>query len=431
LYMLSNKMKEDLTEKIKSFTNNNNLPINKARNTDAETDAETDTDTDTETDTETDKDTDTDTDTETETETKKPNSSYTHYVDTLNKAIPNKKYKDIRVCLYKIITDEMYPFIMFLLYKYENNILNFIKIDHDDTNHQDIITHILSKFKDIFSELPDVSLEYKGFIESNKNEDYEDLVVILKYNTSSVKRQIQQVTYDSKWWWLLSSEIINYKKVLNFDISSFSTKFLLENNKLMFLYDDEGNIYETPDVGYYGNHYKKIASVASLGLSRQGIYSSFGPYYYFSTYTHAMRNAIWNPSYKPMKVLDEYITVDERGRYTKGGIVRFALFSGRTKVLMGRSFDKPDASHISIELALKNEFVAAMIKLRDSDGRWTEEYNSIRIGSHTIKLKDKPIIYTDPLIALKEYEQHVTLEYYYVDTAQDISEEYIDKANIL
>ena len=198
----------------------------------------------------------------------------------------------------------------------------------------------------------------------------------------------------------------------------------------MFLYDDEGNIYETPEVGYYGNYYKKIASVASLGLSRQSIYSSFGPYYYFSTYNHAMRNAIWNPSYKPLKILDEYITVDEKGRYSKGGIVKFALFTGKTKMLMGRQFDKPDESHISKELELKNEFVKQMMKLRDSAGEWTKEYNSIRIGTHKIKLKDKPIITTDPMIALKEYEQQVPLEYYYVDTEQaniKISEVNIDK----
>jgi hypothetical protein len=419
-------MKEDLTEKIKSFKSDNKLPIIKGKDTDTDTDTDTDMDTDTDTNTNTGMDTDTDTgmDTGMDSNNNNTNNNYIHYVDTLNKDIPNKKYKNIRVCVYKVITDEMYPFIMFLLYKYENNILNFIKIEDFHNTNQDIITDILSKFRNIFSELPDVSIEYKGYIENNEDNEEKDLMVILKYNTS-IKQQLQQVTYDSKWWWLLSSEIVNYKKVLNFDIDSFSTKFLLENNKLMFLYDDEGNIYETPEVGYYGNYYKKIASVASLGLSRQSIYSSFGPYYYFSTYTHAMRNAIWNPSYKPMKVLDEYITIGERGRYTKGGIVKFALFVGKTKMLMGRSFDKPDESHISQELALKNDFIKQMAKLRDTDGRWTEEYNSIRIGSHSIKLKDNPIIYTDPMIALKEYEQQVPLEYYYVDTEQ-VNEENID-----
>ena len=401
--MLSNKMKEQLTEKIKSFTN---LPV-----IDTNTDTDTDTDTDTNTDTNTDTDTDTNTDTDVEDKEPIPSNNYTHYVDTLNKDIPIKKYNNIKVCVYKIITDEMYPFIMFLLYKNENSILDFMKVE-ELPNNQDIVTHVLSKFRNIFSEWHDVSFEYKGYIE-----DTADLTLILKYKTSN-KPTLQQVTYDSKMWWLLPTEIVNYKKVLNFDISTLCTKFLLENNKVMFLHDDSGAIYETPAVGYYGNYYKKIASVASLGLSRQGIYSSFGPYYYFSNYNHAMRNAIWNPSFKPMKVLDEYITVDDKGRYSKGGIVKFALFTGKTKMLMGRSFDKADESRISKELALKNEFVDQMMKLRDSAGEWTKEYNSIRIGSHKITMKDKPMITTDPMIALKEYEQQVPLEYYYVQTEQ-------------
>ena len=78
-----------------------------------------------------------------------------------------------------------------------------------------------------------------------------------------------------------------------------------------------------------------------------------------------------------------------------------------------------------------------MIKLRDSGGEWTKQYNSIRIGTHQIKLKDKPIIVTDPMIALKEYEQQIPLEYYYVDTEQadteqtDAEQADIDKYMIL
>ena len=67
-----------------------------------------------------------------------------------------------------------------------------------------------------------------------------------------------------------------------------------------------------------------------------------------------------------------------------------------------------------------------MLKLRDSDATWTKEFNSIRIGSHDIKLKDKPVLHTSPLIALKEYEQQVPLEYYYVDTSQNVD---VDNAN--
>ena len=412
--MLSNKMKEQLTEKFKSF----NTPEISSDNVYLDTDTDTDTENESSAD-----------ETDTEEKVKEEPSfknNYTHHIDSLNKVIPTKKYKTIRACVYKIITDEMYPFIMFLLYKYENNSLNFTIIDDFHTNNQDMVTHILSKFSQIFSEWDDVSFEYKGFVENNGD----DVMVFLKYHSAN-KKTLRYVTYDTKWMWLLSAEIVNYKKVLTFDVNPFCTTFLLEHNKVMFLYNDTGMIYETPDVGYYGNYYKKIASVAILGLSRQNIQSSFGPYYYFSTYNHAMRNAIWNPRYEPMKILDEYITVDDRGRYSKGGIVKFALFTGKTKMLMGRSFDKPDESYISKELALTSEFVNLMLKLRDSGGEWTKEYNSIRIGTHQIKLKDKPMITTDPMVALKEYEQQVPLEYYYVDTEQGKNEEHVDKYTIL
>jgi hypothetical protein len=360
---------------------------------------------------------------------------YTHYADTLPKDIQNKKYSSIKACIYKINDEELYPFTMFLLYKYDNNNLNFIKVN---SNNKSInINEMLSMFNTLFAD-HNALVEYKGFITNARDES---IMLLFKYTTSASakspgkKSSIEYGTYDSSWWWVLASEIINYKYVLNFNINKDATEFLLENNKLALLYDKKGAVYETPEVGYYGNYYKKIAAVASLGLSRQGIYSSFGPFYYFSDYTHAMRNAFWTQSFKPKQIGEKYITVDDEGRYEKGGIVRFALFTGRTKMLIGRESDKPDTSTISQDLALTNEFIRAMLKLRDNSATWSKEYNSIRIGSHDIKLQDKPVIHTNPLVALKEYEQQVPIEYYFVDTLQlvegkPVSVESVNKANI-
>ena len=274
-------------------------------------------------------------------------------------------------------------------------------------------------------------------------------MLILNYNeTHIVNMSIKLITYDTKYWWALASEIINYKHILTFAINNFVTTFFMQHSELVFLYDNNGTVYETPEIGYYGNYYKKIAAVASLGLSRQGPSSSFGPFYYFSDYTHAMRNAFWTLGFKPKEVnasktgtsktgtsktdtsKTSYITVDDKGRYEKGGIVKFALFAGRTKMLIGLKSDDKDDSSISIELAEKNDFVKAMLKLRDSSAKWTKDYNSIRIGTHDIKLPDKPVIHTNPMIALKEYEQQVPLEYYFVDTSQNIEEQNINTAVI-
>ena len=401
---------------------------------------------------------DSDSDTDSEAEVEEPNTnntnnsyklnsyklnSYTHYADTLNKDIPNKTYDNIHICMYKINTQELHPFIMFLLYKDEQNELSFPQGDPREN-----IDNVLKTFKKRFEEERS-SIEYKGFIE---DADSSNVMIILNQsehqdngNTNSVATpSIKKMTYNSKWWWALASEIINYKIILSFKINNFATHFLTKHSKLVFLYDNQGIIYETPEVGYYGNYYKKIAAVASLGLSRQGPYSSFGPFYYFSDYTHAMRNAFWTLGFKPKEVgtdtsanemganatNNKYITVDDKGRYEKGGIVKFALFAGKTKMLMGRKTDTKDDSSISKDLAETNEFVKAMLKLRDSSAKWTKEYNSIRIGSHDVKLPGKPVIHTNPLIALKEYEQQVPLEYYFVDTSQNVEEENINTAVI-
>ena len=394
--------------------------------------------------------------------------NYMHYADDLNKTIPNKDYDNVHVCVYKINTQEMHPFIMFLLYKDEHNNLNFPRMDSpnanmgltafetggDDPRNKNMgLTAFETggddpRFKKLFEEL-EISIEYKGFIEDDNN-----LMIILKHDaktednniTAVATPSIKQMTYNSKWWWALASEIINYKTILNFKIDNFATKYLIEHSKLMFLYDSKGSIYETPEIGYYGNYYKKIAAVASLGLSRQSPYSSFGPFYYFSDYTHAMRNAFWTLGFKPKEIGasagtsasetgasetgKKYITVDDKGRYEKGGIVKFALFAGKTKMLMGREFDAIDESSISTDLAEKNDFVKEMLKLRDSSAKWTKEYNSIRIGSHDIKLPGKPDIHTNPMIALKEYEQQVPLEYYFVDTSQNVDEANVNIAVI-
>ena len=361
--------------------------------------------------------------------TDKANKDYTYFADNLVKDFPKKAYTNVKVCLYQINKEELHPFLMFLLYKDEHNVLDF------PTEKLNGIDPILAKFREIFAEW-NAEIEYKGFIK-----DGEGIVLVLEYDASANAsskalantKELQKGTYNNKWWWVLTAEVINVKEVLNFPIKKSATDFLLKNQELCLLKQKKtAVVYETPEVGYYGNYYKKIAAVASLGLSRESPYASFGPFYYFSNYTHAIRNAFWSNKAKPVKIGEEYITVDDKGRYDKGGIVRFALFSGKTKMLLGRPTDLPDDSHISEELAEKSPFVKSMLKLRDSGAKWIAEYNSIRIGSHTVTLTDKGTdIHTNPLIALREYEQQVPLEYYFVDTKQDIKEADIQKAVIL
>jgi len=432
--MLSNQNKLRLAEKFKFIKIKEEPSLPKVvENTDTETEMDTDTETEMDTDTETEMDISTDTETDADMVEHIDASKYTHYADALPKELPNQIYKHIHVCTYRINTQQLYPFLLFLLYKDATNILGMP--DFSGYKGSDIIKYVLTEFRQIFSEV-NADIEYKGFIE----QEDDSIMLILEYKTETLSQKnqplIEKGTYANNWWWVLSTEIINNKEVLNFPIHPLTTNFLVKHNKLGLLYDLAGKPFETPEIGYYGNYYKKIAAVASLGLTRESPYASFGPFYYFSNYTHAMRNAFWNNQAKPIKIGEEYITVDDKGRYKKGGLVRFALFPGKTQVLLGRPTDKEDHSQISQELAAKSPFVKAMLKLRDTGGKWIIHFNSIRIGQHQINIEDanlkqNKMITTNPLIALREYEQQVPLEYYFVDTSQDVTEDNINKAIIL
>ena len=425
--MLSNQNKLRLAEKFK-FMKVKDVKLQDVKLQEQQTDTSSDTETETETETETHEET------YTEDKQSPKTNTYTHAVDTLPKDLPLKKYTYIHVCTYKINTQQLYPFILFLLYKNETNILSLPDFSDDIYTGKVLIKYILTEFRQIFADVQ-AKLEYKGFVENTEDDG---IILLLEYKDKKINKNtgeknqalIEKGEYVNNWWWVLAAEIINNKEVLNFPIHPLATNFLVKHNKLGLLYNKDGKPYETPEIGYYGNYYKKIAAVASLGLSRESPYASFGPFYYFSNYTHAMRNAFWHNQAKPVKVGEEYITVDDKGRYKKGGLVRFALFPGKTQMLLGRSTDKADDSQISQELAAKSPFVNAMLKLRDTGAKWIAHYNSIRIGQHIIHTTDGKTITTNPLIALREYEQQVPLEYYFVDTNQDITEENINKAVI-
>jgi len=120
-----------------------------------------------------------------------------------------------------------------------------------------------------------------------------------------------------------------------------------------------------------------------------------------------------------MEVDGELITIDEDGRYDKGGLVRFALFMGKTNVMMARDSDTEDQSEVSQELAANNAFIKETMKIRDVDANWVSDFNSVRHGKHTVNLEGRDPRVLLPQIVVKDYNQQVPLSYYYVNTDQE------------
>ena len=182
--------------------------------------------------------------------------------------------------------------------------------------------------------------------------------------------------------------------------------------------NEQNKKYEIPEIGYYGNYYKKIALVAAIGLKRESPLASVGSYYYFAGYGRAMRYAVKTTNQKPMCINGKLITTDESGTYTKGGMVRFALFLGKSTCLLSRKNDKDDTSMISKNLKENYEY---QINGRDTDGKWTQNYDSIHLGKRKYSSKTNPegvMLY--PQTTIKLFEQQLQLSYYYVDTSQKI-----------
>jgi hypothetical protein len=343
-----------------------------------------------------------------------------YYAKELNKNNYPEKNNKLNIILYNLVENDQNPFLLFLLHKIKNNdLLTLPRFNIEDTK---TIKHNINKIIKYFeNELGNddfsPNIIYNGFIEYN-----DEIYVLLNYNTNTNNLKIEHNKYNSKWWWTLSSELVNYKKLLNFSIDENVTDFFMNNTKFLFLYDKNNIQYESPIVGYYGGYYKQISAVVSLGLKREKPYAFFGPYYYFGDYKQAMRYSIWNSLKQPMEVNNKLITIDEEGKYERGGLVRFALFTGKMKIMMNNKEDPDDDSEISIKGAKESEFIKATMKLRDNNGKWTKDYNSIGYGKQDIYLKNKDEIITlNPMVALKDYEQQVPIGYYYVKTDQKIT----------
>jgi len=323
--------------------------------------------------------------------------------EKFEKVSTNMKIKDEDICIYSIKNIHDKPFLVYVLHNHTNE-LQWLSVKNYTDKTVGSLHHRLKK-------------------EFNKN-------IILKGKISNNERHqlwfelvdddivVENMKLAQKYIPCLVSEIVNQRKYLNIDISIRIIHFLLYHPDFIFLFNEQNKKYEIPEIGYYGNYYKKIALVAAIGLKRESPLASVGSYYYFAGYGRAMRYAVKTTNQKPMCINGKLITTDESGTYTKGGMVRFALFLGKSTCLLSRKNDKDDTSMISKNLKENYEY---QINGRDTDGKWTQNYDSIHLGKRKYSSKTNPegvMLY--PQTTIKLFEQQLQLSYYYVDTSQKI-----------
>ena len=311
-------------------------------------------------------------------------------------------YSKIAVCPYFITTCKnrhgVYkPYIQYLLYKYPTNnkkVSNLLVFPFIDTKKS---VNIKSTANKLLKTVIKVKINPTGFLESNNT-------IFVFYNLSSVDDYSQQPRAEQQWlkllkksndlWWVLMDEICNHRSSLNFPIHKSVTRLFYQNPILIYLKQDTKKI-DIPIVGYYGNYYKFLPIIISLGQKPTTWPNiEFGPYFYFTDYTGAFRYAGWTKNYKQRKVYNKEIA-DKNGKIIKGGIIRFALFMEKTHVL----------------LDMKDSKISKYIN--DTNSEWIKHYNSLYLGR--VPRVNGSVWHMNPRYVVSRFEQQLPLSLHLVD----------------
>lgn len=328
------------------------------------------------------------------------------------------EYASIILCVYKVNTSGKHPFLEYLLTNTNDGFdkLTFPKVPIFTAFNK---TNLISYSKVFLSSILkvgnfngfDENIEFDGFYEYEKN-------LHLFFDVTKCDLNIDYIFLSSNSYFLLTDEILNHKKFCNLNINEETIKFFLENDSINYLYDKNNEVYEIPIVGFVGKQTpEKVNFTFTFGESSKDKSHILGPYYYFTDFIHSIRQGGWSHNYKPESVFNKLVTDNEHGRFSKGGIIRFALFMGKTKYIENMPNDENDESEIKKfrleDSTLDKTYEIQTLRISDHDGNWAENYDSVHLGN--IELDDGSFIKEAPIFVLKEYNQQIPLSYHFID----------------
>ena len=249
--------------------------------------------------------------------------------NTLHTQIINDNMQTIQIVGYFINNSGKYPFLEFML------------INDVDSNQDDMLVFPTLLFEpyanDINQVLCDQIISYLGKLsKANIVFNADDKIIpqgFIDYETTRyfiVNINISKIdssyfTKNSTVWFGLLSEILNNKNICDIPIDKCTCNFIMDQYHLFILNDPTTlNSYPIPDVVYYGSHLKMTKLQNWFGIEKEK--RTLGEYFY---YTYSLQDAIrdggWIPNFLPENKYNDFITDNEYGRYTSGGVNRIAL----------------------------------------------------------------------------------------------------------
>lgn len=328
-------------------------------------------------------------------------------------------YSKIILCVYKINTSGKYPFLEYLLLN--NNYNSFILPvlpNYSSFNKNNLIVYskvFLSGILQVinFEEFSN-NLEFDGVYEYSDD-------LYLFFDISKCEINIDDTYSYSPARFALCDEILNHHNICNMPISNDTIMFFLKNKSINYIYDNNNEPYEIPVVGYVGKSTpEKLNFVFTFGESAKNKSAILGPYFYFTDFYHAIRDGGWSKNYEPEYINDKLITDNEKGRYLKGGVVRFALFCGNTKYIENNKNTPNDESEIKKQRLddpnLNQKYETLTLRISDHDGLWSKEYDSAYL--YNIELDNGNFLEEPPMLVIKEYNQQIPLSFHYIDKSK-------------
>jgi hypothetical protein len=286
-------------------------------------------------------------------------------------------FDNIFLCSYYVNTSARYPFLQYLMANQDLEELHFPKLALFTNFESDsLLSYAMVYLSGLLSE-PEFEhffskVRFDGFYESHKN------LYLFFDVTECGLNHVDDIYVMSNVKFALMDEILNHRHVCGIPIAIGVTDFFVQNDSLLFLYDEKNVPYEVPVVGFVGKPTEsKLKFTCMFGESAQTKSALLGPYYYFTTLENALTQSS-NPDTK--------------------GVVRFALLLGQTKHIL---IDSVDQSQTKQELLAANA---------DHDGLWAQTYDAVYLalmeGENT------------PMLVVKEYNQQWPLSYHFANKAR-------------
>jgi hypothetical protein len=333
-------------------------------------------------------------------------------IETIN--TPDQ-YVNIVLCVYSINTNGKVPFLQYLLINNGCEVLTLPKLPvYTSFNKGSLIPYSVVYLSGILQanqfEKFSNDISFDGFYEYNDD-------LYLFFDITKCQINIDETYLSNHVRFGLIDEIINHKNICNIQIDYNTSVFFIKNESITYLYDEENKPYEVPVVGFVGKQTeKKINFTMIFGESAKDKSAIVGPYFYFTSFHRAIRQGGWSHDYKPETKYAILIT-DENGKYKKGGIIRFALFVGKTKYIENAPNDPTDESEIKKQRLEDNNLdkkkEIQTLRISDHDGIWSKTYDSVYLGK--LELDDGSFLEDTPMLVLRDYEQQVPISCHFID----------------